>query len=135
MCPGLFKGSHCLLGIGLALRNLLCVAALSREAVLRVLLAMCGVVLVGMALYVHLMVYMGLSLFIIRRANVYLVVCILTRITLHWVHWVIIYTMYNLLRMVNILSLSIICVNHYNSFSLFIHVTIRDLCFHMDFHM
>ena len=28
----------------------------------------CGVILVGTALYVHLMVYMGLSLFIIRRA-------------------------------------------------------------------
>ena len=28
------------------------------------------------------MVYMGLSLFIIRRANVYLIVCVLTRITL-----------------------------------------------------
>ena len=37
-----------------------------------------------MALYVHLMVYMGLSLFIIGWANVYLVVCILTRITLHY---------------------------------------------------
>ena len=29
------------------------------------------------------MVYTGQSLFIIRRANVYLVVCVLTRITLH----------------------------------------------------
>ena len=29
------------------------------------------------------MVYMGLSLFIIRRANVYLIVCVLTCITLH----------------------------------------------------
>ena len=38
--------------------------------------------LAGMALYIHLMVYTGLSLFIIRRANVYLVVCVLTRITL-----------------------------------------------------
>ena len=37
----------------------------------------------GTALYVRLMVYTGLSLFIIRRANVYLVVCVLTRITLH----------------------------------------------------
>ena len=37
-----------------------------------------------MALYVHLMVYMGLSLFIIRRAYVYLVVCVLTRITLQY---------------------------------------------------
>ena len=37
----------------------------------------------GTALYAHLMVYTGLSLFIIRRANVYLVVCVLTRITLH----------------------------------------------------
>ena len=36
-----------------------------------------------MALYVRLMVYTGLSLLIIRRANVYLVVCVLTRITLH----------------------------------------------------
>ena len=35
-----------------------------------------------MALYVRLMVYTGLSLFIIRWANVYLVVCVLTRITL-----------------------------------------------------
>ena len=35
-----------------------------------------------MALYVRLMVYMGLSLFIIRRAYVYLVVCVLTRITM-----------------------------------------------------
>ena len=43
----------------------------------------CGVALAGMALYVRLMVYTGLSLFIIRRANVYLVVCVLTRITLH----------------------------------------------------
>ena len=42
----------------------------------------CGVILAGMALYVHLMFYMGLSLFIIRRAYVYLVVCVLTRITL-----------------------------------------------------
>ena len=32
------------------------------------------------------MVYTGLSLFIIRRANVYLVVCVLTRITLQYVH-------------------------------------------------
>ena len=37
-----------------------------------------------MALYVCLVVYAGLSLFIIRWANVYLVVCILTRITLHY---------------------------------------------------
>ena len=37
----------------------------------------------GMALYVRSMVYAGLSLFIIRRANVYLVLCVLTRITLH----------------------------------------------------
>ena len=36
-----------------------------------------------MALYARLMVYTGLSLFIIRQANVYLVVCILTHITLH----------------------------------------------------
>ena len=34
-------------------------------------------------MYVCLMVYMGLSLFIIRRAHVYLVVCVFTRITLH----------------------------------------------------
>ena len=47
------------------------------------MLASCGVTLAGTALYVHLMVYTGLSLFIIRRANVYLVVCVLTRITLH----------------------------------------------------
>ena len=39
----------------------------------------------GMALYVCLMVYTGLSLFIIRRANVYLVVCVLTCITLQFV--------------------------------------------------
>ena len=38
-----------------------------------------------MALYVRLMVYMGLSLFIIRQAYVYLVVYVLTRITLHLV--------------------------------------------------
>ena len=38
--------------------------------------------LVGTALYVRLMVYMGLSLFIIRRAYMYLVVCVFTRITL-----------------------------------------------------
>ena len=38
--------------------------------------------LVGTALYISLLVYTGLSLFIIRRANVYLVVCVLTRITL-----------------------------------------------------
>ena len=38
----------------------------------------------GAALYVHLMVYTGLFLFIMRRANVYLVVCLLTRITLHF---------------------------------------------------
>ena len=37
-----------------------------------------------MALYVCLMVYTGLSLFIIRQANVYLVVCVLTRITLQY---------------------------------------------------
>ena len=37
----------------------------------------------GTALYVRLMVYAGLSLFIIMWANVYLVVCVLTRITLH----------------------------------------------------
>ena len=57
--------------------------ALSCEAVLRVLLAMrcCSW---GTALYVHLMVYMGLSLFIIRQANMYLVVCVLMRITLHY---------------------------------------------------
>ena len=36
-----------------------------------------------MALSVCLMVYMGLSLFIIRQAKVYLVVCVLTHITLH----------------------------------------------------
>ena len=36
-----------------------------------------------MALYVRLMVYMGLTLFIIRWAYVYLVVCVLTHITLH----------------------------------------------------
>ena len=35
-----------------------------------------------MALYVRLMVYTGLSLFIIRRANLYLVLCILMGITL-----------------------------------------------------
>ena len=51
-------------------------AALSRKAVLRVLLAM-RCYSEGMALYVRLMVYMGLSLFIIRRAYVYLVVCVL----------------------------------------------------------
>ena len=37
----------------------------------------------GTALYVRLMVYTGLSLLTIRRANVYLVVCVLTHITLH----------------------------------------------------
>ena len=36
-----------------------------------------------MALYVHLVVYAGLSLFIIKWANLYLVVCVLTHITLH----------------------------------------------------
>ena len=39
--------------------------------------------LVGTAWYVRLMVYVGLSLFIIRRAYVYLVVCVLTHKTLH----------------------------------------------------
>ena len=39
-CPSLFKGSHSIpAGIGLAFHNLLCVAALSHKAVLRVLLA------------------------------------------------------------------------------------------------
>ena len=46
----------------------------------------------GTALYVRVMGYTGLSLFIIRWANVYLVVCILMRITLHggpekWQKW------------------------------------------------
>ena len=40
--------------------------------------------LAGTALYVRLMVYMGLSLFIIRQAYVYLVVCIFTHITLQY---------------------------------------------------
>ena len=40
--------------------------------------------LAGTALYIRLWVYTGLSLFIIRRANVYLVVCVLTRITLQY---------------------------------------------------
>ena len=44
------------------------------------------------ALYVCFMVYMGLSLFIIRQAYVYVVVCVLTHITLHggpekWQKW------------------------------------------------
>ena len=38
----------------------------------------------GVALYVHLMVYTGLSLFIIRWTNVYLIVCVLMCITLQF---------------------------------------------------
>ena len=49
-----------------------------------------------MALYVRLVVYTGLSLFIIRRANVYLVVCVLTRITLQLVGTVSSGTVHNL---------------------------------------
>ena len=45
----------------------------------------CCVILVGMALYIRLLVYTGLSLFIINGLYVYMVVCVVYayNITLH----------------------------------------------------
>ena len=56
----------------------LCVAALSCKAVR---FTSHAATLAGVALYVHLVD--GSTLFIIRQANVYLVVCVLMHITLH----------------------------------------------------
>ena len=36
----------------------------------------CGVMLAGMALYIRLLVYAGLSLFLISRLYMYMVVCV-----------------------------------------------------------
>ena len=40
--------------------------------------------LVGTALYIHLLVYAGLSLFIISRLYVYMVVCVVYAYNLTW---------------------------------------------------
>ena len=44
----------------------------------------CSVMLVGTALYVRLMVYVGLSLFIISRLYIYMVVCVIYAYNLTW---------------------------------------------------
>ena len=59
-----------------------------------------------MALYVRLMVYMGLSLLIIRRAYMYLVVCILMHITLQFSRGM--YTGSSFVRPSSISSLTIV---------------------------
>ena len=81
MCPSLFKGSCCLPAMA---RPCLTYCVLRPYLVRRYLgfYLPCGATLAGTALYVRLVVYAGLSLFIIRQANVYLVVCVLTHITL-----------------------------------------------------
>ena len=71
-CPVLFKGSRFPLLLALAFCSLLYVPSLSCKAVLSVLLACC-VMLAGTALYVRLLVYAGLSLFIINGLYVYMV--------------------------------------------------------------
>ena len=71
-CPVLFKGSHSPLLLALALRSLLYVPSLSRKAVLSILLAMLCYAC-RYALYVCLLVYAGLSLFIINGLYVYMV--------------------------------------------------------------
>ena len=72
-CPVLFKGSRSPLLLALALRSLLYVPSLSRKAVLSVLLAVLCYAC-GQALYVCLLVFVGLSLFIINGLYVYMVV-------------------------------------------------------------
>ena len=44
----------------------------------------CCVMLVGTALYIHLLVYVGLSLFIISGLYVYMVVCVVYVYNLTW---------------------------------------------------
>ena len=81
-CPSLFKGSCS----PLVLASLYLTYYVLRPYLIRQYLGFCwpcGVTLAGTALYVCLVVYVDLSLFIIMRANVYLVLCVLMHITLH----------------------------------------------------
>ena len=67
--------------IGYAFTNLLYAVALSHKAVLKVLLTMWFCYCRYGNVYPS-SIYAGISLFIIRQAYVYVVVCVLTRITL-----------------------------------------------------
>ena len=74
-CPVLFKGSRCLLSLAL----LYVAYCTLRSYLVRWYLVfcwLCCVMLAGMALYIHLLVCAGLSLFIISGLYVYVVVCV-----------------------------------------------------------
>ena len=83
MCPGLFKGSCSLLALAWLYITYYVLRLLSHKAVLRVLLAMrCyaygyGIVCPSYGLYGSIFIYYKAGFYL------YMVVCILTRITLH----------------------------------------------------
>ena len=75
MCPVLFKGSHS----PLLLASLYVAYCTLRPYLVRRYLVFCWpccVMLAGTALYIRLLVYAGLSLFIISGLYVYMVVCV-----------------------------------------------------------
>ena len=83
MCPVLFKGSHS----PLSLASLSIAYCTLRPYLVRWYLVFCWpccVMLAGMALYIHLLVCAGLSLFIISGLYVYMVVCIVYAYNLTW---------------------------------------------------
>ena len=83
MCPVLFKGSCSPLSLAL-LSIAYCTL---RPYLVRRYLVFCWpccVMLAGMALYIRLLVYAGLSLFIIGGLYVYMVVCVVYAYNLTW---------------------------------------------------
>ena len=82
-CPVLFKESRS----PLSLAQLYIAYCMSRPYLVRRYLVFCWpfyVMLVGTVLYIHLLVYVGLSLFIISGLYVYMVVCIVYAYNLTW---------------------------------------------------
>ena len=83
MCPVLFKGSRSPLSLAL----LYVAYCTLRPYLIRWYLVFCWpccVMLAGMALYIHLLVCVGLSLFIISGLYMYVVVCVVYTYNLTW---------------------------------------------------